>query len=59
MIIEKIIESKQAECIDIEEITLLSTDEAKAFMENITPINDYWWLRSPGDGDNYSAFRRW
>ena len=37
------------------EITLLTKEEYEAHREQIPPVNDWWWLRSPGDDSNYAA----
>lgn len=35
--------------LEIEEVTLLSVDEATRTPERLLKNEDYWWLRSPGD----------
>ncbi len=41
--------------IEVTEITLLSVEEYEAAKDNIPPLNEYWWLRSPGFYSNIAA----
>ena len=44
------------ECeLKIDGITLLSIEEYEACREYIPPLNDLWWLRSPGCHQNVAA----
>ena len=42
--------------MEIEEVTLLSKEEYTAFKRAITPIENCWWLRSPGKHSNLASF---
>ena len=58
MIVEKVITTTQATTqadVDITEITLLSVEEAEKLDEDTRYIGDPWWLRSPGDFDDFAA----
>lgn len=44
----KVIEIKQYDINEVDEITLLSTEEAKLLPKHILTLGDWWWLRSPG-----------
>ena len=48
---EWLIEDYDIISIDIEEITLLSIEEYKKLKREISRIDDFWWLRSPGYTD--------
>ena len=41
--------------INIDGITLLSTEEYVRFKKNIVNVGRLWWLRSPGDKSYYAA----
>lgn len=41
--------------INIDQITLLSIEEYERYEENIPPVEDWWWLRSPGYNSDYAA----
>ena len=42
--------------LDIEEITLLSVEEAIKLPDNILAIDRWWWLRSPSYNQNRAVF---
>ena len=42
--------------LQIEEVTLLSAEEYKETKENIEPLDNWWWLRSPGFKKYYADF---
>lgn len=46
----------QEERFQIAEITLLSVDEYQVAKHCIPPMNDWWWLRSPGCNSKYAAY---
>lgn len=49
MKIEKIIVTTQDLEVNISEVTLLSRDEYVNYKNNISKLDQWWWLRSPGD----------
>lgn len=56
MIVEKPIFIYQPINVGDYEITLLSKEEYIKNRELIPLIEDFWWLRSPGNNDNKAAF---
>ena len=42
--------------IPIEEITLLSVEEAEHLSDDVLACEDDWWLRSPGETSHFVAF---
>lgn len=42
--------------LDIQGITLLSKEEYRAAKDIIPRINDWWWLRSPGNYSDFAAY---
>lgn len=55
MKIEKIIELKEEKEINIKEVTLLSRYEFNKCKDNISLVNEWWWLRSPGSYQYFAA----
>ena len=47
---EKVIEQRKEITANVKEITLLTTEEAKALPKDIRRMGRGWWLRSPGYG---------
>ena len=47
MTVNRIVKDAELD-IDIREITLMTLEEYETYMERIPKLNDYWWLRSPG-----------
>lgn len=41
---------------EIEEITLLSIEEYEQYRSVIPSIDEYWWLRSPGEDSDNAAY---
>lgn len=59
MKIEKLITTTQEQDLKITGITLLSIEEYEKYKENICAVKTwYWWLRSPGYDENYTAVVR-
>jgi len=56
MKIEKVITTMQDMDVDISEVTLLSRDEYENYMDNISKIDQWWWLRSPGSLHDYASY---
>ena len=42
--------------LNVEGVTLLSVEEVKKIPKAIRSCSSRWWLRSPGDDDNFAAF---
>lgn len=53
---DKLITSKESIELEIDGVTLLTTEEAKALPREQIKIGDDWWLRSPGYNVNNAAF---
>ena len=53
---EKIIKTTESIELDIEEVTLLSVEEAQIVPKNVRAIGSFWWLRSPGYIDYIAAY---
>lgn len=53
---EKIVTTTKSVDLDIQDITLLTVEEAKVLPVNIRKCDEYWWLRSPGNDDSFAAF---
>ena len=47
--------NKTIDLSSIESATLLSCEEARKYEEMIPPVEEAWWLRSPGISDRYAA----
>ena len=56
MIAQKIVKTKEAIELEIEEITLLSAQEYETYKEQVKLVNDDWWLRSPGFDVTHATF---
>lgn len=41
---------------DIEQITLLTIEQAEKVPKNVLARNDWWWLRTAGQHPNFAAF---
>lgn len=41
--------------LQIQDVTLLSSEEYEAAKKDIPPLDDWWWLRSPGLNSIYAA----
>ena len=55
MKIEKLVITKVPQEITVTGITLLSKEEYNACRKHIKPVDDWWWLRSPGYDQDRAA----
>ena len=55
MVVERQVTSYVKTAIEVTDISILSVEEYRVAEDNIPPLNEYWWLRSPGNYGSVAA----